>query len=130
MREENYIAMMNKRDDGNNRSKFWKEDKSVNHLVDLLRECSSGMFGVGRGTAADPAEELVRRALDHPHLLERVLKADQIYILMSGPIGLVQANDVGMSVQNISGKDPDIIWKKIDAHDDEDEIVIIICVAE
>ena len=102
----------------------------MNNLVDLLRECSSGMFGVGRGTATDPAEELVKRALDHPHLLERVLNTDQIYILMSGPIGLVQASDVGMSVQNISGKDPDIIWKKIDAHDDEDEIVIIICVAE
>ena len=102
----------------------------MNNLVDLLRECSSGMFGVGRGTVTDPAEELVKRALDHPHLLERVLNADQIYILMSGPIGLVQASDVGMSVQSISGKDPDIIWKKIDAHDDEDEIVIIICVAE
>ena len=102
----------------------------MNRLVDLLRECSCGMFGVGRGTVNDPAEELVKRALDHPHLLERVQKADQIYILMSGPIGLIQANDVGMSVQSISGKDPDIVWKKIDAYDDEDEIVIIICVAE
>ncbi len=130
MREENYIAMMNKRDDSSARSEFWKEDKSVNNLVDLLRECSCGMFGVGRGTVDDPAEELVKKALDHPQLLERVLKAEQIYILMSGPIGLIQANDVGMSVQSISGKSPDIIWKKIDSHDDEDEIVIIICVAE
>ena len=102
----------------------------MNNLVDLLRECKSGMFGVGRGTVDDPADELVKKALDHPHLLERVLKADQIYILMSGPIGLIQANDVGMSVQSISGNSPDIIWKKIDSHDDEDEIVIIICVAE
>jgi len=49
---------------------------------------------------------------------------------MSGPIGLIQANDVGMSVQRISGNSPDIIWKKIDSHDDEDEIVIIICVPD
>ena len=102
----------------------------MNKIVGLLRECSCGMFGVGRGTEDDPAEELVKRALDHPQLLERVLKADQIYILMSGPIGLIQANDVGMSVQSISGNSPDIIWKKIDSHDDEDERVIIICVAE
>ena len=101
----------------------------MNNLVDLLRECKSGMFGVGRGTVDDSAEELVKKALDHPQLLERVLKAEQIYILMSGPIGLIQANDVGMSVQRISGNSPDIIWKKIDSHD-EDEIVIIICVAE
>ena len=102
----------------------------MNKLVKLLREHSGGMFGVGRGTVGDSADELVKRALDHPQLLERVLKADRIHILMSGPIGLIQANEVGLSVQSISGRDPDIIWNKIDEYDDEDEIVIIICVME
>ena len=40
----------------------------MNKIVGLLRKCSCGMFGVGRGTEDDPAEELVKRALDHPHL--------------------------------------------------------------
>ena len=100
----------------------------MNEYVELLRECSSGMFGVGRGTVDDPAEELVKRALDHPYLLEQVRNTEHIYILMSGPIGLIQANEVGVLVQNISGKSPDITWKKKDTHDDEDEIVVIICV--
>ena len=67
-------------------------------------------IGIGTGHGDDKANEAVQRAVESP-LLETTIKgASHVIINISGDIGLMEANEAALYVQDLAGENANIIF--------------------
>ena len=93
----------------------------------VMKDKGIAHIGIGEGHGDDKALEAVKQAITSPLLETTIEGATDIIINISGDIGLIEANEAAMYVEELAGESANIIFGAMydDSKSDEATITVI-----
>ncbi len=79
-------------------------------IKSVMKDAGRAHMGIGRGRGADCAAEATKQAITSPLLETTIEGATDIIINISGDIGLIEANEAALYVEELAGESANIIF--------------------